>query len=173
MAKQLIIILIFVAAVMLLSLAGLVYLSIDISSSVKKIEGLRSDLAFNHRITQSLFNLKSDLKSVQPYLGTLENILPNRDQLIKFSGDINALSSQSAISATSEFSSESKDSEGLASIGVNMMVEGGFNNFINYLKALENSRYSIKIDVVDFYKNADKIKAQMSGKVFYIIENEK
>ena len=167
MAKQLIVIISFAAAVALFSLTGLIYLGFDISGNVKKIESLRSDLAFNSRITQSLSQLKADLNSTQPYLNTLDKILSNRDQLIKFSGDINALAARNAISVISSFSSESKNGDNLASIDLNMTVEGFYDNFINYLKALENSRYSVKFNVVDFYNNADSIKAQMTGKVFY------
>ena len=167
MAKQLIVIISFAAAVALFSLTGLIYLGFDISGNVKKIESLRSDLAFNSRITQSLSQLKADLNSTQPYLNTLDKILSNRDQLIKFSGDINALAARNAISVISSFSSESKNGDNLASIDLNMTVEGFYDNFINYLKALENSRYSVKFNVVDFYNNADRIKAQMTGKVFY------
>ncbi len=167
MAKQLIVIISFAAAVALFSLTGLIYLGFDISGNVKKIESLRSDLAFNSRITQSLSQLKADLNSTQPYLNTLDKILSNRDQLIKFSGDVNALAARNAISVISSFSSESKNGDNLASIDLNMTVEGFYDNFINYLKALENSRYSVKFNVVDFYNNADRIKAQMTGKVFY------
>ena len=167
MAKQLIVIISFAAAVALFSLTGLIYLGFDISGNVKKIESLRSDLAFNSRITQSLSQLKADLNSTQPYLNTLDKILSNRDQLIKFSGDVNALAARNAISVISSFSSESKNGDNLASIDLNMTVEGFYDNFINYLKALENSRYSVKFNVVDFYNNADSIKAQMTGKVFY------
>lgn len=167
MAKQLIVIISFAAAVALFSLAGLIYLSFDISGNVENIEGLRSDLAFNSRITQSLSLLKADLNSVQPYRNTLDRILFNRDQLIKFGNDANALAAQNAISIISEFSSESRNDGGLASIDLNMTTEGSYGNFIDYLKALENSRYSVKFNVVDFYNNADRIKSQMTGKVFY------
>lgn len=167
MAKQLIIIISFAAAFALFSLAGLIYLSFDISGNVKKIEGLRRDLAFNDRITQSLSHLKADLNSVQPYLDKLDKILSNRDQLIKFGSDANALAAQNAISIISNFSSESKNDGGLASIDLNMTAEGSYGDFIDYLKALENSRYSVKFNVVDFYNNTDRIKSQMTGKVFY------
>ena len=170
MAKQLIILISFAAAISLLSLAGLIYLNFDISRNVKKIEGLRNDLAFNSRITQSMSQLKADLNSTQPYLNTLDKILSNRDQLIKFSGDVNALASKNEISIISSFSSESRNSDSLASIGLNMTAEGLHDNFVNYLKALENSRYSVKFNVVDFYNNAGKVKSQMTGKVFYYEE---
>ena len=114
--------------------------------------------------------LKADLNSTQPYLNTLDKILSNRDQLIKFSGDVNALASKNEISIISSFSSESRNSDSLASIGLNMTAEGLHDNFVNYLKALENSRYSVKFNVVDFYNNAGKVKSQMTGKVFYYEE---
>ena len=167
MAKQVIVIISFAVAVILFSSAGLIYLSLDISGNVKKIESLRSDLAFNSRITQSLSQLNEDLNSVQPYLNTLDMILSNRDQMIKFGSDVNALATQNKISIISEFSSESRNSENLASIGLKMTAEGSHGNFVNYLKNLENSRYSVKFDVIDFYNNMDKIKSQMTGRVFY------
>ncbi|MEK7635552.1 MAG: hypothetical protein AAB405_00490 [Patescibacteria group bacterium] len=167
MARQLIVIISFAVAVVLFSLAGLIYLSFDISSNVKKIEGLRNDLAFNNRITRSLSQLRADLNSIQPYLSTLDKILSSRDQLIKFGSDANVLAARNTISIISKFSSELKNSEGLASIGLNMTAEGSYDNFINYLKAFENSRYSVKFNVIDFYNNAGMVKSQMTGQVFY------
>lgn len=170
MTKQLLAIICFAAAVALVFLVGLIYLSFDISDNVEKIAGLRSDLTYNSQITHSLSQLRADFNSVQPYLNTLDRILSNRDQLIKFGSDVNTLAAQNAVNITSSFSSESKNIGGLSSIDEKMTAEGSFENFIDYLEALENSRYSVKFNVIDFYRNGDRVKTEMSGRVFYYEE---
>ena len=76
---------------------------------------------------------------------------------------------QNKINLASNFSGENVKSSGeLKWIGLTATAEGNFNDLINFLKAIESSRYSVKLDNVDFGEKDGKFKMLLNGKVLFL-----
>lgn len=145
-----------------------VFLSFDIAGKTDRIKNLRKEIASYYRANENLAVLRSDLESVQPYLPGIDTFLLNKDQLIGFPRDLKSLASQFQIDAVSNFSETGKEEAGdIRWIGVKVSADGEMNNLIEFLKALENSRYSVGFNNLDFSKAAKGFKATLNGKIFY------
>ena len=108
---------------------------------------------------------------VIPYILGIENILPSRDELVNFSRDLSAAAGQNSVSFTSKFSGENLigkiSADDLKWIGVDFTLGGGFDNIVNFLKTVENSRYSIKLNALDLSRRDNDYRGLLNGKVFY------
>ncbi len=169
MKKQLIITAGLAILMILILSAALVAVGIDISKRANQIGEIKKKIDFRSNIIKSLSILRSDINTIQPYIFGLDNILLARDQLINFSRELSAMAAQNKITIASSFSGEDSKTAGeLRWIGLTATVEGGFNDLINFLKVIENSRYSIKLDNIDLNeKTGGGFKALFNGKVFY------
>ncbi|KKQ23053.1 hypothetical protein A2999_01870 [Candidatus Wolfebacteria bacterium RIFCSPLOWO2_01_FULL_38_11] len=167
MKRQLIIIISIAASVIFILSGALVYLKINISKKTDKITELRNELEINSQMSESFSLLYADINNVNPYLEKIDSALPSKDRLIKFSNDMKLLAASSSINYFSEFSGDGVDNSGLKWIGLKMSLEGDYDNIINFLRLLENSQYSVKLNVLDFVGKDNKFKLIMDGKVFY------
>ncbi|MEK7657766.1 MAG: hypothetical protein AAB366_01075 [Patescibacteria group bacterium] len=148
--------------------ATFVFLSFDITKKTEQIKNLRKKIVSYYRANENLAILRSDLESVQSYLPGIDAFLLNRDQLISFPRDIKSLASQFQVDAVSNFLEAGKGETGdIRWIGVKVIAEGEMSNLTEFLKALENSRYSVGFNSLDFSKAAKGFKATLNGKIFY------
>lgn len=148
--------------------ATFVFLSFDIIKKTEQVKNLREKISSYYRANENLAVLRSDLENVQPYLPGIDAFLLNRDQLISFPRDIKSLASQFQIDVVSNFSEAGQGEAGdIRWIGVRVSAEGEMNNLTGFLKALENSRYSVGFNSLDFSKSAKGFKATLNGKIFY------
>jgi len=159
------------AILVLVLAAAFVYLSFDIGKRVDKIKESRSSLDFHSQIAELLFALRADFNAVSPYILGIENILPSRDELVNFSRDLSAAAGQNSVSFPSKFSGENLigkiSADDLKWIGVDFTLGGGFDNIVNFLKTVENSRYSIKLNALDLSRRDNDYRGLLNGKVFY------
>lgn len=147
---------------------GLVYLRIDILDKVNLIENTRKDMNSYSRVSEGLNLLRSDIDKIQPYLSGLNNFIQTKDQLINFNKDVKIIANQNQVNAVSNFSDEKKSNQpGLQEIGVAININGGLENLINFLEALEKSDYSVKLNTLDFSQLDKEYKANFNGRVFY------
>ncbi|MEK7193899.1 MAG: hypothetical protein AAB651_00910 [Patescibacteria group bacterium] len=148
--------------------AGLYFLGMDIKGNVKRVRNARQELLFRSKIGEKISVLKNQAEQAKLYSADLENILISRDQLANFSRDVNAIAKQNQIDLTSSFSGETPASaDGLGSIGLTMTAAGSLENIINFLKAFNESRYSIKLNFLDFVSQGEKFKALFNGQIFF------
>jgi len=168
MKKQLVLTVGLGVLIILILAALLIILRADILKKIIQISEIKKELDFRSTIIKSLSTMRSDINLVQPYIFGIENILPTKDQLINFSKDLNMMAVQNKINLASNFSGENVKSSGeLKWIGLTATAEGNFNDLINFLKAIESSRYSVKMDNIDFSEKDGKFKMLFNGKVFY------
>lgn len=153
--------------VCLLLAAALFIVGSDITSKITQMEKLRNDLFLRQQSFQSFTNLKQQFEQVKGYLPILNIVLPNQDQLVSFPRDIAIIANQNKISSNVSLGQENSQSTGqLRQTDFNLVSSGKFDDFVNFLKSLENSRYFIKINTLDVVKQDDGFKGLLGGQVF-------
>ena len=156
-------------SILFLAMAGgLVYLRLDIIDKVNSAENIRKEMNSYSRVAEELNLLRSDIDKIKPYLFELNNAVQTKDQLVNFNKDIKIIANQNQVSVVSNFSDEKESvKSGLKEIGVSVNANGGLENLINFLKALEKSNYSVKLNTLDFSQSDKEYKAVFNGEVFY------
>lgn len=147
-------------------ITALIFIGFDISKKAIKVSESKQDIYFRSNIIKSLSILRSDINKIQPYIYGLNNVLPTKDQLINFPRELSLIASQNKINLSFNFSGENSNDR-LKWIELTGTAEGDFINIINFLKSIENSNYSVKIDNIDFNEKDDVSKTIFNGKVFY------
>ena len=79
----------------------------DITKRTDQIKQLRRDLLFRMQLTESLASLRKDSQQAKNYVFEIENILPNRDQLVSFPRDLSTIARQNKIELNSSLGKES------------------------------------------------------------------
>lgn len=150
-------------------LAGaLAFVSFDISRRVGEVKELQEKLSVHSQTNEILADIRSDLNRFQPYLPALENALASKNQLINLPRELNSMAIQNSVNVSARFVDEGSDSStGLSWLGLSMAGEGKFDNLIEFLQTLENSRYFVKLSKLDFNRDKDGFKTTFSGQAFY------
>ena len=147
--------------------AILSFVGSDITKRTDHIKQLRGDLLFRMRLTESLALLRKDSQQAQNYAFEIENILPNRDQLVSFPRDLSTIARQNKIELNSSLGKESSEDIGkLRQTDFTMTGQGLFDDFINFLKSLETARYFINLNSLDFTRQDNDFRALLTGRVF-------
>ncbi len=168
MKKQLITIISIGGAVAVVLLLALTYVSFDISQRAERVKESRLALNSNSQTGEKLALLRLDLTAFEPYLVSLENALPDKEQLINLPRDLKTMAFQNSIGITSNFSGEEfKSSSNFNWLGLTVSADGKFDNLINFLKVIDNSRYSVRFENIDLSSNNGGFKGSFVGKVFY------
>lgn len=147
--------------------SALVFLGSDIGKQTNQIKQLQENLSYYIEMTESLALLRQDSEKAKHYITELESVLPTRDQLVAFPGDLSIIAEQNKVDISSSLGQESfaNDNE-LGKIDFTVAGQGEFNNFLNFLKLLKNSRYFIKFKTLDFSRQDENFKALLTGQVF-------
>ena len=157
------------SGVCLILAIALFFLGSGIVRHTDQIKKLRSDLDFRLQATESLALLRQDFAQAQTYLPNLESVLPNRNQLVGFSRDLGIIAKQNQIDLNSSLGGETPSgTKGLEEINFTMTGQGSFDNFINFLKSVRNSRYLIKFQGLDFTRQGGNFKALLTGQIFIL-----
>ncbi len=167
MKKNLFLTISFGLGLILIPAAAFVFLSFDIIKKTDQIKNLRGRISSYYGANENLAALRSDLENVRPYLPGIDAFLLTKDQLIGFPRDFKSLAGQFQIDAVSNFLETGEQSGDMRWIGVKVSANGEIDGLIGFLKALENSRYSIGFDNLDLSRAAEGFKAALNGKIFY------
>jgi len=140
----------------------------DMESSVKKITLQHNTLATKSSSLFSLATLRGDLIKANPYFSFLENILPPRDQILSFENELKNIALKNNLEFNFNFGEE-KPSSGKdpGQISFRAIINGSYDNILNFLNGIETSRYFIDPVNVDFIKKGSNFSATLSGKVFF------
>ncbi len=168
MKKQLMTIISIGGVVAVILALALIYAGFDISQRVERVKESRLALNSNSQTSEKLSLLRLDLAAFEPYAAGLENALPDKEQLINLSRDLKTMAFQNSISIISNFSGEEfKSSSNFNWLGLTVSADGKFDNMINFLKLLDNSRYSVRFENIDLSSKDSGFKGAFVGKVFY------
>lgn len=155
-------------AICLILIISLFYFSSNITRLVDKIKQAQTSLYSKTEMAGSLALLRQDSEKVKYYSAELENILPDRDQLlIDFSNDLNIIAKQNQIDFNLILGQEIlKTSAELGGIDFTVISQGSFDNFLNFLEALKKNKYFIKFKSIDINRQDKIFKTSLSGQVF-------
>jgi hypothetical protein len=146
----------------------LYFLGQDIKANAEKIREAQQELLFRSKISERVAFLKNQAEQAKFYSADLDNILVSRDQLANLPRDVVAMAGQNSINANSSFSGETPASaEGLGSVGLTMTAAGSLEGIINFLKLFNESRYSVKLNFLDFVSQKEEFKALFNGQIFF------
>jgi len=145
----------------------LFFVGSNISKRTDQIRQLRRDLLFRTQLTESLALLRKDSQQAKNYVVEIENILPNRDQLVSFPRDLSTIARQTKVELNSSLGQENSEGIGkLRQTDFTITSQGPFDNFIDFLKSLETARYFINLKSIDFTRQDNNFSALLTGRVF-------
>ncbi|MBI4993869.1 hypothetical protein HZC33_02860 [Candidatus Wolfebacteria bacterium] len=160
-----------VSLILILILASaLVFVGFDISKKNIQIKDLRQAINLRSELIKNLSVLRSDYNQVEPFKSSLDGLLVNKDKLIEFPRDLNALAAQTKISFTSSFSGEELSPGGLGWFGLAMAGDASFDNFIQFVKYLENGKYFLQFDNFDISGKDNNFRIMLNGRIFYFVK---
>lgn len=156
------------AIVAVVLIVATILLSLDISRRLSLIKEVGKKLAFRFQSTETLANLKQSEDQAKRDLLFLESRLPIQDKLLSFPPEMAALAQKYGVTAKVVFSSETlglEDQPG--SQAFSLAADGSLNNWINFLEAMEKSRYLINFQSFNLAGKDDSLKTTINGKVFF------
>jgi len=174
--KKLMINIIIAGSLIIVLMVLLILAAQDIKRRVAQIDSLRQELASRANALQSLATLKQDYEKAKPYSARLQTLLPTKDEVVNFPQNLNNIARTNKVELGFSFGAEKSASSGEpASIAFSLTSSSLYSDFLNFLKAVEGSRYFIKWESIDISRaeeQTQKFSALVSGRV-YINENQK
>jgi len=140
----------------------------NISGRTVGIKNKNRDLAARLHAIESLSSLKTDAEKTAALRGALENLLPAKDQLIKFSKTLENYAKNNKMDFGFAFESEIPGAENTPGINNFILTSGGdYSNFLRFLNSIEQSKYLVKINYLELTeKENSKYGILIKGKVF-------
>jgi len=165
--KRLLIIIGIPLGVCLILATALFFIGSDIAKRTEQIKQLRSEIIFGLQSTESLAILSKEAEQAKNYIVQLENILPQRDQLVTFPRDLNIIAKQSQVDLNATLGQEiSESTDGLRKTDFSITGQGSFDNLINFLKLFEGGQYLVSLKMLDFTQQDGGFKTLLTGQVF-------
>lgn len=148
---------------------GLIFFGSNIKNYVKKIIFARQEIVNRSSDLTSLAILKSQYSDKgKDYLDVFKSILPGRDQLIKFSKNLQQIAGQNKIDFGFSFTGESlATTSSLGFAGFNLNVKGGTNQLNQFFQELTKSQFLTVLDNLDFNRVDDNQQIIIRGRVFF------
>ncbi|MBI5306272.1 type 4a pilus biogenesis protein PilO [Candidatus Wolfebacteria bacterium] len=156
-------------ALILFLVSALVVIGFDINKKISQITDLRQKISSRSQIVKNLSLLRFDFNKFEASKNILEGLLINKDKLIEFLKDLSALNSQTNVSFSSSFTGEELDDNGLGHFNLAMVGDAGFDNFIKFVKYLENGNFFLQFDNLDIAGKDNNFKISLNGKIFYYV----
>jgi Tfp pilus assembly protein PilO len=145
----------------------IVFLGRDIGIRAMQIKNQRQELASRLRAFESLTALRSGSEEAKQFAAALEKSLPERDELIAFSKDLENLSKNNQLSFEFQFESEAPSEAGLpGSNNFILLADGSYANFVRFLKNVEESGYFVSFSLIDLAQRDKNFQIRANGKVF-------
>jgi len=147
----------------------LILTAFNINKRINQIENLQKELTFRTNALKSLATLKQDSEKANPYFNMLKQILPIKDDLIKFPKDLSEIAKRNKVDLGFAFGKETLATDQEPGwINFNFTLTSTYEDFLNFLKSIEASRYFIELESLDLTREPQtpKFAALISGKVF-------
>lgn len=154
-------------ALILFLASALVVISFDVNKKIVQINDLRQKINSRSQTMRDLSLLQLDFNKFEPFKSSLEDLLINKDKLIEFPKELSALSSQTNTVFSSSFNGEGLDDKGLGYFGLAIAGDANLDNFIKFVKYLENGKFILQFDNFDMAGNDNSFKIILNGKIFY------
>ena len=139
----------------------------DITSRVVAIQKLKQEVAFRTQAIESLVVLKEESQKAERNSDLLKNILPTSDALINFRREINLLAAQNKIDLGFTFGVDSPATDVQPGfINFQMTPSGQLQNFINFLKNIEQGAYFVELNSLDINRTGKTFAGAITGRIF-------
>ncbi|MEK7464298.1 MAG: type 4a pilus biogenesis protein PilO, partial [Patescibacteria group bacterium] len=139
--------------VMLILGGILLFFGFSISSLSVKISSMRQEFAMRSASLESIAALRSQYKSAQGYLGVLHNVVPQKDQLIDLSKDIQEVARRGKLEYGFSFINETPRTEtNLGSVNFSLSLVGDLTSLINFVKDMRSFKYINSLDSISVTK---------------------
>lgn len=142
----------------------------EFQKTAKRIDNQKKELVFRAQATGQLASLKSDSEKAKPLLSALNNVLPQKDQLINFGKELTDIGRQNKIDLGFAFGGETPAENGVPGfIKFSITGEAAYDNFIGFLKDVEKNRLFIRFNSIDMNRisGTKNFNILGSGQVFY------
>jgi len=148
---------------------GIVLFGVNISSSTAKIVAAREEIATRTISLQSLASLRADYTNkARAYLNVLHNIVPQKDELIDLSKDIQAIASADNLEYGFTFIGENQPTgSDLGFVKFNLRLGGTLPNLLSFLKNIQNFRYLVDIESATLYREESLMRMNLTGSVYF------
>ncbi|MFH1346842.1 MAG: hypothetical protein ABIH10_01175 [Spirochaetota bacterium] len=165
--KRLLIIIGIPLGIFALLIGAIVFFGFDIEKRAESANEKRLNFISRLAIADSLASLKKDSELIGGYYAILENILPKRDRLVLFPRDINAIGNQNNLDINITLGQGTADGANKYWLtNFKTTGKGTLENFIKFIKMLENGQYLVNFESIDFRREDDNFKALLNGKIF-------
>ncbi len=151
-----------VGVVVIIGLA-IIFLGIYIRNAAADTVSIKTEMSIRARQLGDILRLREEAKLAEPGLISLQNALPQKDELISLPEQIAGLAAANNASATFKFGNEATDN-----IEFSMVVEGGYGSIVNFIHAIENQVFFINISTVNIVNvSGGAYRADIKGRVFF------
>lgn len=143
------------------------YLAFDTNKRISAIQEARGEQRFRSEAIQALASLKKDFQQAQIEKLSLSTGLPIQDRLIDLPKDINNFAKQNSVNVEFSFGQEKAGDEiNPGYITFTITASAPFDNWLNFIKMIENSHYFISFDSFNLVKDDKIFKSVINGKAF-------
>lgn len=154
-------------AIILALIVLILFIKADISKRTTEIKLQRQDLTTRLSSLESLTLLKADSKKAEALRAGLESSLPTKDSVISFTKTLENFAKSNGVGFGFAFESEVQGTENYPSVNsFTITSSGSFQNFLRFLKAIEQSRYYVNFSYLDISQKAKEYGVIIKGKVF-------
>ena len=166
--KQLLISFGFTSGITIILLVALFFLISDTSARADKITQTRLEINNRTKSGAALAELHREFDMAQSYIPRIENFLPPHDQLFSFSKDISLLGQKNKVSLVSTLGSDERSSgQSFGKTNFNLTADGAFDNLVNTLRDIKNSRYPISVQNLEIgAQGKSSFRLTVTGQVF-------
>lgn len=143
-------------------LVGLVLVGIDTKNVAEEVVETRAELKMGIDQLDKLAQLREEAKLAQSRIESLENLLPDRDELFSLPTQVETLAASQGLSARFTFGSE-RD----GSINYSITAQGLYREIATFLDSIEKGIPFMNVATTDIIIAGEEYRANIGGKVFF------
>ncbi len=147
------------------------FLSSVITAEAEKISQDRMAIQKHSQLIEGLANQKASSPEVKKYQQAIDLLLPQKDNLVNFSGWLDGLSRAHQVSANFSFNGDAVASDGQSAGYIRFVLNanGEYSDLISFLRDVELKapQYTTSFDDFDMKRTGSNYNVVVSGRVFF------
>ena len=166
--KKVILNLVIVFGVLSFLITALIIFNKNLERTANQTGKLNQELISRSSSIQRISELRTAYKGMSgAYLNVLYNVIPQKDELINLSKEMQTVAASEGLTFGFSFVGETPPAgESLGYVAFSLSLEGGqFQNIMNFVNKLENFRYFIQLENFDI--SSGGAKATVRGRIFF------
>lgn len=143
---------------------ALIFLGGDIKNTATKINSTKEDLDIKLMQLSDLARLREDVKLANARLPILQDVLPNKDELLSFPNRLNNIAGQNEVDINFEFGNEQENN-----IDFNLIIEGDYGAISKFIEEIELTMPFINFSNLDLVQigTSDTYRSTLKGIIFF------